>query len=91
MYIFTKLNYKQRQLQMKQRKKWASICLATIFILSIGVSCQPSQYKTYKRMVKRRGMASGYKSHYQKRLKRHTMPINKNYIIRNNRSNPSWQ
>ena len=75
---------------MKLRRKRTSLYLAAIFIISMAVSCKPSQYRTYKRMVKRRGMATGYKSTYQKRLKRHTMPINKNYIIKNRRSSPTW-
>lgn len=62
-----------------------------VFSLGILVSCGPSQYRYYKKMVKRRTTYYGYKSNYQKKLKRNTMPINKNYIIRNKRTTPAWR
>ncbi|HPF00428.1 MAG TPA: hypothetical protein PKY63_07165 [Bacteroidales bacterium] len=66
--------------------------LLIVFVATMAMSsCSSSQFKNYKRYVKRKNSALGYKSHYQKRLKRNTMPINRNYIIRNKRTSPSWR
>lgn len=66
--------------------------LLIVFVGTMAVSsCNSSQFKNYKRYVKRKNSALGYKSHYQKKLKRNTMPINRNYIIRNKRTSPSWR
>ena len=65
--------------------------LLTAFGIGTITSCGPSQYKNYKRYVKRKNTALGYRSNYQKKLKRNTMPINRNYIIRNKRTAPAWR
>ncbi|MBN2728369.1 MAG: hypothetical protein JXR53_04015 [Bacteroidales bacterium] len=66
-----------------------------ILIAALGIgtlaSCGSSQYNTYKRYVKRKNTNMGYRSNYQKKLKRNTMPINRNYIIRNKRTAPAWR
>ncbi len=66
--------------------------LLVVFVASLALSsCSQSQFRNYKRYVKRKNTAMGYRSHYQKKLKRNTMPINRNYIIRNKRTAPSWR
>jgi len=66
--------------------------LVLVFIGALALSsCSSSQFRNYKRYVKRKNTALGYRSHYQKKLKRNTMPINRNYIIRNKRTAPSWR
>lgn len=68
------------------------LLLIMVFVGAIALSsCSSSQFRNYKRYVKRKNTALGYRSHYQKKLKRTTMPINKNYIIRNKRTSPSWR
>jgi len=62
-----------------------------VFVTGLLISCGPSQYRYYKKMVKRRTTYYGYKSNYQKKLKRNTMPVNKNYVIRNKRTTPAWR
>jgi hypothetical protein len=64
-----------------------------IIILLLGVflsSCGSSQYRSYKRYVKRKYSAMGYRSQYQRKLKSYTMPINKNYMIRQKNTYPRW-
>lgn len=68
------------------------LLLLVVFVgMLVASSCTSSQFRNYKRYVKRKNTALGYKSHYQKKLKRNTMPINRNYIIRNRRTSPSWR
>ncbi|MCX7696073.1 MAG: hypothetical protein N2Z72_00070 [Bacteroidales bacterium] len=67
--------------------KW--IWLSIICILFF-TSCGSSQYRSYKRYVKRKYSAMGYRSHYQKKIRAYTMPINKNYMIRQRNTIPRW-
>lgn len=77
---------------MMKRMLKSYYLLSFLFLLGIAVSsCGPTQYKTYKKYVKRKNTAMGYHSNYQKKLKRNTQPVNRNYIIRNSRQSPSWR
>jgi hypothetical protein len=68
------------------------LLLIVVFVGAIALSsCSSSQFRNYKRYVKRKNTALGYHSNYQKKLKRTTMPINKNYIIRNKHTSPTWR
>jgi len=69
-----------------------NLILLIVFIGALALSsCSSSQFRNYKRYVKRKNTALGYKSHYQKKLKHNTMPINRNFIIRNRNTSPSWR
>jgi hypothetical protein len=75
----------------KFNNRFAVYVVLFVFIAEILVSCGPTQYRYYKKMVRRRTTYYGYKSNYQKKLKRNTMPVNKNYVIRNKRTTPAWR
>lgn len=71
---------------MRLLKKWYVIVLV-LFVVQIGMdSC--SRHYRYKRMIKRRRGAVSHRYHspYQQRLKKSTIPINRNYIIKNKRN-----
>lgn len=62
-----------------------------LVVISILLSsCGSSQYRSYKRYVKRKYSAVGYQSYYQHKLKKYAMPINKNYMIRQRNTYPRW-
>ncbi|MEI6124197.1 MAG: hypothetical protein WCQ95_11290 [Bacteroidota bacterium] len=71
---------------MRYFKKWIFILLAVIVVEVAFESC--SRHYRYKKMIKRRrgSIAMRYKSPYQKKLNKTTIPINQNYIIRNKRN-----
>lgn len=72
--------------------KFSVHLLIILLVLFLPItSCGPTQYRHYKKMVRQRTAYYGYRSHYQKKLKRHTLPIHKNYIIRNVRTVPAWR
>lgn len=77
-------------LQSLFRKTPVILFIITFMLLPV-FSCGPSQYRHYKKMVRQRTTYYGYRSHYQKKLKRNALPINKNYIIRNTRTVPAWR
>lgn len=76
---------------MKRFFKWYIVVLLVIAGTATFESCGPAQYRTYKKYVKRKSSAMGYRSNYQKKLRRNTMPINRNYIIRNRHTQPTWK
>lgn len=78
-------------MQRKLNNRFAIWAFSLIFVSGLLVSCGPSQYRYYKKMVKRRTTQYGYKSNYQKKLKRNTLPVNRNYIIKNKRTQPAWR
>jgi hypothetical protein len=75
----------------KINNKYALVIFLFFFLSGMIMSCAPAQYRNYKKMVKRRTTNYGYKSKHQKKLKRNTLPVNKNYIIKNKRTAPSWR
>jgi hypothetical protein len=77
--------------QKKLNNRYALWVFILVFVSGMLVSCAPSQYKQYKKMVKRRTSQYGYKSNYQKKLKKNTLPVNRNYIIKNKRTQPAWR
>ncbi len=77
--------------QMKPNKKNVILMLVFIFVAGLLISCGTSQYRNYKKVVKHRTSQYGYRSNYQKKLKRNTMPVNRNYIIKNKRTQPAWR
>jgi hypothetical protein len=66
--------------------KWYVIILLLFVVQLSAESC--SRHYRYKRMIKRRRFAvmHRYKSPYFKKIKRNTIPINRNYIIKNKRN-----
>ncbi len=74
---------------MKHFKKFlSSLLIISVLIGSSAIlpSCAPS-YSNYKKIAykKRGARKSGYHSHYAGRLKRNTVSLHQNYIIKNNR------
>lgn len=71
---------------MRLLKKWYVILLV-LFVVQISMESCAKHYR-YKRMIKRRRSAVSHRYHtpYQKKLKRNTIPINRNYIIKNKRN-----
>ena len=69
---------------MKYLKKWY-VLIIVCFIAEVAFdSCAGKS--NYKKMMKHRsGYSSrkGYGSSYKRKIKRHSMPIAKNYIIKN--------
>ena len=67
-------------------KKWYIIVLLAIVTEISLDSC--SRHSRYKRMIKRRrtAISNRYSSPYQRKVKRNTIPINTNYIIKNKRN-----
>ena len=67
---------------MRYFKKWYIIFLVCVITLTAFESC--NRHQRFKKMLKHRRSMSGlrYHSNYQRRLKRKTIPINKNYIIK---------
>lgn len=79
---------------MKKLTKTYVIVLLSALLMGFLTSCGPSQYYSYRSYVKHRGSSySGvaYRSSYQKKLKHNSIPINKNYIIRNKQRPQSWR
>ncbi|HNW98987.1 MAG TPA: hypothetical protein PKK00_11315 [Bacteroidales bacterium] len=76
---------------MIQYKKWLIVLFAGIMMLTTFSSC--NKHHRFKRMLKHRRSVNVHRHHspYQRRIKRKTMPINKNYIIKNRRDRPLGQ
>jgi len=77
---------------MRYLKKWYILLLIFYIALNIFASCSRS-YKAnrkYKKMLKRRKTASvkRYKSPHQRKIAKKTIPINKNYVIKNQKRRP---
>ncbi len=74
-------------------KKWFVILLAILFSIAGLESCSKyaKERKKHKRILKHRRQTNikRYHSPHQRQLKKHVIPINKNYIIRNKRKNTS--
>ena len=66
-------------------KKWLIILLVSVVTLTAFDSC--GGHRRHKRIMKHRKSVNSrrYKSPYQRRFKRKTIPINKNFIIKNKR------
>lgn len=77
---------------MGRFKKWSAILLITIFATASFESC--SNHYRFKKVVRKRrtGMIKRSGHHYSrfKKVKRNTIPINKNYIIKNKRVRRGW-
>ena len=73
---------------MRYLKKWYILLLILFITLSSLPSC--SRNYRYKRMLKKRKSASSkrYKSAYHRKIKKKTIPINRNYIIKKQKSRP---
>ena len=73
---------------MRYLKKWYLLLLILYITLSLLSSC--SRNYRYKRMLKKRKSASSkrYKSSYTKKMRKKTIPINRNYIIKKQKSRP---
>ena len=71
---------------MRYIKKWYILLLIVFLSQVLFESC--SRHYRYKRMIKRRrsAVSKRYITPYQKKIKRNTIPINKNYIIKNKRN-----
>ena len=67
-------------------KKWYVIVLILFVVQLSAESC--SRHYRYKRMIKRRrgAVSHRYRTPYQKKIRRNTIPINRNYIIKNKRN-----
>jgi len=90
--IFTVFLLEEKNMSLKKmNNKYAFWVVLFIFVSGMLISCAPPQYRHYKKMVKRRTSYYGYKSSYQKKLKKNTLPVNRNYIIKNKRTTPSWR
>ncbi|MGD0712102.1 MAG: hypothetical protein ABR968_13095 [Bacteroidales bacterium] len=76
---------------MKYTKKWYIILLICVITLTAFESC--NRHHRFKSMLKHRRTVTmrRYHSPYQRRLKRKTVAIGKNYIIRNKRDRPLGQ
>ncbi|MEI6765237.1 MAG: hypothetical protein WCM76_06310 [Bacteroidota bacterium] len=71
---------------MRYLKKWYVVVLI-VFVTTLALeSC--SRHYRYKKMIKRRrsAVAKRYHSPWQKKIKRNTIPINQNFIIKNKRN-----
>ncbi|NVO02065.1 MAG: hypothetical protein HXX09_05130 [Bacteroidetes bacterium] len=70
---------------MRYLKKWYVLIIVCFFVEIAMNSC--ASKSNYKKMMKHRGSYSsarrGYGSSYKRKIKRHSMPIAKNYIIKN--------
>ena len=76
---------------MRFTKKWHTILLiCVITIITLG-SC--NKHHRFKSMLKHRRSITvkRYHSPYQRRLGRKTVPINKNFIIKNKKDRPMGQ
>ena len=73
---------------MRYLKKFFLMFLILYIALSLLSSC--SRNYRYKKMLKRRKSSSAkrYKSSYQKKIRKKTIPINRNYIIKKQKSRP---
>jgi len=76
---------------MKFAKKWYIIFLVCVITITVFDSC--NKHHRFKRMLKHRRSitVSRHHSPYQRRFSRKTVPINKNYIIKNRRDRPLGQ
>lgn len=72
-------------------KKWFIVLVAGLMFLTTFDSC--AHRHRFKRMLKHRRSVTVHRFHspYQRRFKRKTVPINKNYIIKNRRDRPVGQ
>jgi hypothetical protein len=66
--------------------KWYVILLLLFVVQIASESC--ARHYRYKKMIKRRRVAVSHRYHsvYHKKIKRNTIPINRNYIIKNKRN-----
>lgn len=79
-------------MQKKLTNRFAIWVFSLLLVSGMFASCGPSQYRYYKKMVKKRTTQYGYRSNYQKKLKRNTLPVNRNFIIKNKRTQqPVWR
>lgn len=71
---------------MRYYLKWYLMLLFFYAGLNFLASCSPN-YR-YRRMLKRRKAATvqRHKSTHQRKIRRRTIPINKNYVIRHQRT-----
>lgn len=74
---------------MKHYKKWLVYFLILILALpavSVIQSCNPS-YRNYRKIVKHKRIKSAkrYKGKYQRKLRRGSVPIHNNYIMKKSR------
>ncbi len=65
------------------KKRWFIILIISVFIITAFESC--NKHARFKRMLKHRRSVTvkRHSSASQRRFKRKTIPINKNYIIKN--------
>lgn len=71
---------------MKHYKKWLVYLLIFLFAIpamSVMQSCNPS-YRNYRKIVKHKRIKSArrYKGRYQRKLRRSSVPIHNNYIMK---------
>ncbi len=66
--------------------KWYVVILLLFVVQIANESC--SRHYRYKKMIKRRRVAvmHRYRSPYHHKIRRNTIPINRNYIIKNKRN-----
>lgn len=72
---------------LKYLKKWYVLVLLVMLAQPILESC--SKHRRFKRMIKRRRsvmIKQKHRSPYQRQLKRKSVPINSNYVIKNKRN-----
>ena len=74
---------------MKYTKKWYIILLICVITITTFESC--NKHHRFKNMLKHRRSAVRYHSPYQRKLKKKTIAIGKNYIIKNKRDRPLGQ
>lgn len=71
---------------MKHLKKWIFYILILLLVapaVSVMQSCNPS-YRNYRKIVKHKRIKSAkrYKGKYQRKLRRNSVPIHNNYIMK---------
>ncbi len=74
-----------KKLNMIYLKRWFIILVIAVVTLTAFDSCRG--HRRHKRIMKHRRASNArhYKSPYQRKFKRKTIPINKNFIIKNKR------
>ncbi len=72
---------------MKLYKKWIVYILILLFAapaVSVVQSCGNPSYRNYRKIVKHKRIKSAkrYKGKYQRKLRRNSVPIHNNYIMK---------